>query len=222
MELVGARSDNGYLLYDKEYKASTSFAIKTKLITHHYIEGTTTKVHEDQVEEYAFASVYLSKSLSSNELEGEYKNKYHVNDNVVSNASGIMNKNLVEVTYYYTINKYNINVRNIGGVGTVTGSEEVVHGNDSKENNIVITPSNGYGISKILVDGKEVTITNNLGMTLENFKNVQEDHTVEVEFKELKAPTPITGKQVSYILIAIALLTIAACAFMIYRKNLKR
>ena len=217
VSIVGARASDNYIIVDKELSSSAEFKIKTKLITHHYIEGTETKVHEDQVEEHTFASVYVTKALSSNDLDGEYKNKYHVNDSVVSNASGIMNQNLIEVTYYYTINKYNINVKVIGGVGTITGNEEVNHGNDSKENNVVITPEKGYIINKVIVDGTEISISNNKSMTITNFKNVVSDHTVEVEFKEEKAPTPITGITNNIMLISIILNILAAMCFGVYK-----
>ena len=219
--IVGARASDNYIIVDKEISDSEEFNIKTRVIIHHYIEGTDTKVHEDQVIELPFASVYSTNPLNTDELDEDYRNKYHVNDDDVTGAFGIISKNLVEVTYYYTINKYNINVKVVGGVGTITGKEEVVHGENSKET-IVITPSEGYEIAKVIVDGNEITISNNLGMTLDKFENVLNDHLVEVEFRELKAETPITGIKVSYTLVVVLILCQAFVAFVIYRKSLKR
>ncbi len=220
--IVGARASDNYIIVDKEISSTSEFIIKTKLVVHHYIEGTTTKVHEDEITSYKYGDKYVTAPLKTSELAGEYKNAYHINNSLFPITMGTMDKNLVEVTYYYSINKYNIKVSVTGGVGTITGNEEVIHGNNSKENNIIIKPETGYEISKVLVDGIEINITNNLGMTLENFKNVVNDHIVEVEFKELKAPAPITGKYVSYIAIASILFVLASGAFVIYRKSLKR
>jgi hypothetical protein len=220
--IVGARADNNYYIVDKEISDSTEFNVNSKVIVHHYIENTETKVHEDEVKYYKFGSMYATSPLSTSELDGEYRNKYHSNIMLDLNGMGVVDKNVIEVTYYYTINKYNINVSVIGGVGTITGEEEIVHGNDSKENNITITPAEGYEIAKILVDGVEIDIPNKAKFTLENFKNVDNNHNIEVEFREVEARTPITGKEVSYIVAVTLLLGFAAITFITYRKSLKR
>ena len=70
------------------------------------------------------------------------------------------------------------------GNGTVTGSEEVPYGEDSTPNNIVITPTEGNVISKIIVNGEEIEITDETKMILPGFTNVTGDITIEVVFKE--------------------------------------
>ncbi len=221
-EITGALANNDYELADKEYKATSSFDINPVVVVHHYLEGTTTKVHEDQLFNYQFDQAYATSAIASSELDDEYKDKYHVTTISVPDAIGIINKSYTEVTYYYAINTYDIHINVIGGVGTVTGNELVTYGSDSSED-ITITPAKGYGISKIVVDGKEISITNNGNMKLNKFINVINNHTIEVMFTELDVETPITGKDNNlYIIIAIIIAAIAIPLIIIYRKKLKR
>ena len=129
-----------------------------------------------------------------------------------------------DVTHEYTLNKfsdiiedknvivefekieYNITTEVVGGNGTISGQgqqpyEIVKHGDNSK-NPIVITPNQGYEISKIIINGVEQTLPNDptVSYTLNNFVNVKENIHVSVEFKRTEAKVVVsyqtqTGKK---------------------------
>ena len=212
--VVGGLTDNKKLL--KESSASITFRITSNLIIHHYLLDSTTKVFEDEISEVEFGSTYNTSSKDSSELFDSYKNQYEVISDS-SNTMGVVSSNSIEVIYYYGIDMFHINVNVIGGVGTVTGSELVAGGNSSKED-IVIEPSQGYEINKILINGVEVSVTNKDKMILDKFENVKEDKNIEVEFVEKDQLAPITGITIKVYLIATILMFIASVMYLIYRK----
>ena len=79
---------------------------------------------------------------------------------------------------------------------------------DSTEDNIVITPDDGYEIERVIVDGVEIEITNKDKMIVTNFKKVRENHLVQVEFSEKPIEVPITGVKTKLIILAIILVII--------------
>ena len=107
--------------------------------------------------------------------------------------------------------------RVVGGVGDITGEEDVYYGDDSTPDNIVITPGEGYEITRIMVNGTEYEITDPEGMILDNFKNVQEDIKVQVEFTEKPLPVPITGANTSKVLIIVSILVIFAIMYVAFQ-----
>ena len=220
VELVGALAENYQILKESNYKRSVSFDVLSNLIVHHYVNGTTTEVHEDEISEAYFGSTYTTNPIDGSLLNDEYRNKYKAISNS-GNVNGIIDKNNVEVTYYYALEMYNISVSVVGGVGTVTGDETVIGGNDSQED-IVVKPNEGYEINKILINGEEVTITNPEEMTLDKFSNVREDKNIEVEFKEKPQATPITGVTVSVYLLINILVSIAIIMFYLYKKHISK
>ena len=127
-----------------------------------------------------------------------------------------------EVTYEYERLKYDIVTEVIGGVGNITGDETIYYGEDSTKDKIVITPNEGYEITRIIVNDKDIQITNKDKMILDNFKVVKENIKVQVEFSEKVAPTPITGKTNYVYIIVIALITVAIGMFILYKNNRRK
>ena len=168
-----------------------------QIVVHYFLSGTKERVADD----------VISDGLSSKEFTSEAKviEGYTLVKKPESNVH-IYKEDTQEVIYEYEKNTYRIGVEVTGGVGTITGSEEVKYGDNSKEGNIVITPSEGYEIDKILVDGEEIEVTEASGMTLDNFKNMNKDHKIEVEFTEIEIPVPITGSTTKLIFVALAIL----------------
>ena len=213
VELVGGLVDSHQML--KESSATTTFKVTSSLVVHHYLYDSTTKVYDDEVSEVIFGGTYETSSKDSSQLFDEYRNKYKVVSNS-SNTKGVITNSSTEVTYYYGIDMYNISVSVIGGVGTITGSEVVVGGNDSKED-IIIKPSDGYEINKILINGEKIIITDKDEMILDKFKNVREDKDIEVEFVEKIHNVPITSAVRNLYIVAIILLTIPG-VYYVYKK----
>ena len=212
--VVGGLSNNNKQLLKSS--ASTNFNIVSNLIVHHYLLDSTTKVYEDEISEVNYGSAYSTSSKNSSELFDAYKNRYEVVSDS-SNTSGVVSSSSVEVTYYYGIDMFHINVRVIGGVGTITGSELVAGGNSSKED-IIIEPSQGYEIKKILVNGNEIEVTNKDKMVLDKFENVREDKNIEVEFVETDQLAPITGITLKIYIISTIIMALAASMYLMYRK----
>ena len=84
------------------------------------------------------------------------------------------------VIYTYERIKYKVETEVIGGIGEITGEEEVYYGDDSTPEYIVVTPGEYYLIDKIFVDGVEIDVTDPERMVIDNFKNVHENHLVQV------------------------------------------
>ena len=114
-----------------------------------------------------------------------------------------------EVVYEYEHLQYDINVTtDTVDKGEVSGTEKVYYGEDSTENYIVITANEGYEIETIVVDGIEIEITDKNKMILDNFKDVHEEHNVNVTFTEVEIPVPITGKSNYLWIVALIIVSI--------------
>ncbi|MFA9422018.1 MAG: S-layer homology domain-containing protein [Sedimentibacter sp.] len=82
-------------------------------------------------------------------------------------------------------------VTTISKGGNISPSSAKVIANESKA--FVITPDEGYEISSILIDGKEIELPENLASPYNyTFENVMSDHTMEVDFKEIAYVYPST------------------------------
>ena len=215
IELISAISNNN-AIKNNIYKTQIQFDVVSQLIVHHYVEATTTKVYDDQISKVDVGAAYTTNEINTSQLLYEYKNNY-IAVNSTNNTSGIVDKNVIEVIYYYGIRRYEISVRVVGGVGTVTGSEIVVGGNNSKED-IIIKPNDGYEISKISINGIKVIITDKDEMILDKFTNVRENIDIEVEFTEKDQIAPITGARIKVYFIIIILEAIALAMICLYRK----
>lgn len=101
-----------------------------------------------------------------------------------------------------TIKLYKITTEVNGEGGTISGEnenpyEEVTHGGTSVKD-IIITPNEGYEISKITINDVEQTLPadSTVPYTMDKFENVTEDKHVIVEFKkrEYKITTEVDGE----------------------------
>ena len=185
----------------------TRISIPGTIIVHHYLKGTTEELVPDEYNEGLVGETYIS---SPQELEG-----YRVVTRP-TNETHVFGENLQEVVYEYERIKFNLDVEVIGGIGDITGTEEIFYGDDSTPENIVITPGEGYEIEKIIINGVSYEVDNREGMTLDNFINVQENIKVEVEFTEKPLPVPITGSESKLIVVALILI-ILTIMFVAYK-----
>lgn len=72
--------------------------------------------------------------------------------------------------------------------GAISGNKTVKAGDDVE---IRYTPKEGFELGKLIVDGREESITSD-NMTMYRFTNVDKDHSIKVEFKKIIKPTPLT------------------------------
>ena len=117
--------------------------------------------------------------------------------------------------------------------GEDTFTETVKHGETSVED-VVITPNEGYEISKITVNGEEIEISpdENGNYTLPKFENVTGNVNVEIEFKKIeeivedvdndKVNLPSTGSMnylVIIVLLGVAVLSTSGIMYIIKKKK---
>ena len=190
-------SNNEKEITEKSY---TKVSLEGNIIVHHYLKGTEESLFEDEEITGVVGDTYTTQEQY---MEG-YVTVTRPKEETVR-----FDEKVKEVVYEYERLKYNIEVINIGGIGEVTGNEEVFYGEDSTPNNIVLTPGEGYEIAKIIVNGYEYDVTDPDGMVLDNFIAVQENIVVEVEFIEKEQEVPITGAKTGLIIVAAILLTIS-------------
>ena len=178
----------------------TRISIPGTIIVHHYIKGTTEELFPTEITEGLVGETYISHEQS---LEG-----YKVVTKPANETHTFIEGEL-EVIYEYERIKFKLDVEVIGGVGEITGEEEIFYGDDSTPENIVITPGEGYEIVKIMVNGVEYEITDPDGMILDNFINVQEDIIVQVTFDLKPITVPITGSNSKLVIIASILVILS-------------
>ena len=118
------------------------------------------------------------------------------------------------VIYKYERIMFNIKTVVIGEGGEITGDEMVPWGENSTKDNIVIRAKKGYAINKIVVDGKEIKATAKDEMILDFFKDVKEDHLVEVSFIIYNPNT-----STKHIIIAIVTTIITSLIVLLYGKR---
>lgn len=96
------------------YQQPVQPTVETHTITiHHYLEGTTTKVHADTKMTKNKGDTYTTKYFTTAELDSKYKNEYVWNGTTPKNAKGTVGSSDIAVTYYYKVNpnkKYTITV----------------------------------------------------------------------------------------------------------------
>ena len=253
------------------------------IIVHHYIDGTTTKLCEDENIMHKFKDHYdinlctnlsdpaykfkevnstdISSTINGSKVTGTVTNNFEVTyyydlkssqiivhhlelDTHRKLAPDVLHGGLVyehvtisevnidgyrlvqkpenedieftiedqEFTYYYVRLKYNIDVEVIEGEGGIEGEEIIYHGDDSTPEKIVITPHEEWEISKIIVDGEEIEVTDKDHMVVENFKKVVTNHKVQVIFVEKPIPVPITGSKTKLIIASIIIAVMAILA----------
>ncbi len=184
---------------------------KCKIIVHHYLKGTTESLFDDEVQIGSYGDSYRTQEK---EKEG-----YRVVTKP-GKESGIYEDEVKELIYEYEKIKHNLSVEVIGGVGSITGEEDIYHGDDSTKDNIVIKPHEGYKIVSIIINGENYEVTNSDGMVLDNFIDVRNDIKVQVEFAEKDQPTPITGLNTRYLLLITVLLSFGLIFIIEYKAKI--
>ncbi len=128
------------------YEVIYYYELKPATVTvHHYIEGTTTKVHSDDTYNKLYTQPYETNYYSSDELEGNYKNNYKYKSRSGDAASGTVNKDTYEVIYYYELKPATVTVHHY-----IDGTTTKVH-NDDTYNKLYTQPyeTNYYQSSEL-------------------------------------------------------------------------
>ena len=169
-----------------------------RLIVHHYIEKSTEKIYDDQI---------TVKPVGTKVETVPVKKDNYAVVKEPEDRNATITRETQEKIYYYQ-KQYNITtevikhnetykdgtiVKNVKG-GTITDegkkSHEYVLKNRNSQNEVIITPNNGYEIVKITINNETLDYKNLLDekgkvtIPKEFFKNVQEDKHIQVEFRK--------------------------------------
>ena len=180
-----------------------------QIVVHYFEVGTRDRVADDVIADGLASKEFISeaKEITGFTLVNEPESVHY------------FEVDTQEVIYEYERIKFNITVEVIGGIGDITGAEQVEYGKDSTEDFIVITPGEGYEIDEIIIDDQVLEGIETLdGMTLGNFKFVDRDHHVQVSFKEKVIPVPITGSNTKLIVAAI-ILAIVTIVYVLFQNG---
>ncbi len=177
----------------------TDINLPGKIIVHHYIHGTYDRLFDD---DEATGLVHEKYHAQPHEKEG-WRIVLRPDDEDIEFTIG---EQVLEYTYEKL--KYDIKTEILGGVGEITGDEEIEYNEDSTPDYIVITAGEGYEIEYVIVDGTLIDITDKEHMIIDNFKNVKENHLVQVFFSEKPIEVPITGRKTKLVVAAIELIIV--------------
>ena len=169
--------------------------IKGKIIVK-YIDIDTEEELHDQIE---FENIiYTNKFIP----EAINIDKYDLVESP-SESSYDYEEGVKTLYYKYRLRKHNIITKVSGNGGTIKGDEEVIEGQDSTKDNIVIKADDSYTIYRIMVNGNVIEIEEGLTeYTLDYFKDVREDKLVVVEFTKRQVANPATGSFTPIIIIS--------------------
>lgn len=177
-----------------------------KVITHHYIQGTTEKLHDDIINEDKLGETVKTEpvNIDNYKLVGSAGNK-DIDGNVLITKE--ISEGVEEIIYYYQVcykittdviehteNYKDGTVKQKVKGGTITNEDVVIHEQVVKyEDNvkqIEIKPDNEYEIEEILVNGRAYEFTSKLDangnviLPAGTFTNVQENIHVQVKFRK--------------------------------------
>ena len=177
-----------------------------KVITHHYIQGTTEKLHDDIINEDKLGETVKTEpvNIDNYKLVGSSGNK-DIDGNVLITKE--ISEGVEEIIYYYQVcykittdviehteNYKDGTVKQKVKGGTITNEDVVIHEQVVKyEDNvkqIEIKPDNEYEIEEILVNGRAYDFTSKLDangnviLPAGTFTNVQENIHVQVKFRK--------------------------------------
>ena len=126
--------------------------------------------------------------------------------------------------YTYERLKYKIVTKALNEGGSITGDEEVYYGENSKENNINIEANDGYYISKITINDKEIKIPEKqTKLIIPNFIKMNEDKNINVEFKkystDIVVPNTLKNSILKTIGIIVVLFSIGFILYTLYKRK---
>ena len=101
-----------------------------------------------------------------------------------------------------------------GEGGTIEGDETVPYGESSTKDKIVIKAKEGFVVSKVLIDDKEITIKENqTEIILDNFINVKDNHHIKVSFLPYNPETSSNGKNILIITFILSIVSVFLVKF---------
>ena len=166
--------DNKSISISEKY--NTYIDVKGNIIVKYIDKKTNEEIAESVKNVGKIGNTYspLPKQIVGyNLIETPLENKYSYKEETT------------EITYYYEKVKLKVETKVNGKGGKISGNEEVLYGNDSTKEKIKIVADTGYVVDKVLINGKDLMVSDNLTtIVLDNFIKMTDDKIVEVTFKE--------------------------------------
>ena len=196
-----------------ENDLATRVMVTGTIIVHHYLESTNNQLFLDEIVDGLVGDTYITHEQT---IEGFELIRRPFQETLTFKDQPF------EVIYEYRKKRLHVTIEVTGGIGEVSGEEEVLYEGDSTPENIVITPANDYEIESIIINGEEIEVTDPKEMTLDNFVKMTEDKKIEVTFTEATISVPITGKNSNILAILAVLVIIGATVILLHPKKKKK
>ena len=159
-------------------------------------------------------------NLDKKEIEG-YKLVEHPEYDEYSYEEG-------ENTLYFMYErlKYKIVTKSITEGGTIKGDEMVYYGEDSTKDNIVINSEKGYYISKVTINGEDISIPEEFSdLVIPNFTNMKKDMYIDVSFSKFSEEVNVSDTSKKTLLwifgIIISLIGVCELLYLFFRTDKK-
>ena len=182
-----------------------------------YIESITNKELFD-------SNTTTDKVGKDYEIEEKNIEGYKIIDKPKNNSYKYQEGNQL-LEFVYERIKFKI-ITSSGEGGKITGDEEVFYGEDSKEDNIKVEASDGYYISSVNINEKEIVIPEKqTKLTIPRFKNMNEDKYITVSFEKysdtVNVPNTLKNSILKYIGFAVLVSGISILIYLFYKGRLK-
>ena len=152
--------------------------IPTKVIVHHYIEGTTTRLVEDEEKIGVPGDMYVTKPSEDVGLE------YKVVSEIVENGSGLMKEDTIEVIYYYRLNDETVT----NTITKTASPEKITIENEEVTYNITYTAT-----IKDYIGKAKVTVVDTLPAAIDESKSNLAGGTYDSANKTITWEEEVTG-----------------------------
>ena len=198
---------------DIESQTSTDIKISGKIITHHYIKGTTDKLEDDIESTDLVGESFTSSAL---DIPGYIITKPETEEYVFTEEDQ-------EVIYEYEKIKLKITTIVNGIGGTISGSEEVLYGDNSTKDYIVIKPDEGYVLGSVMINGVEIELSEEekKQLILNNFENMTENLSIQVTFIKAPVVNPETSSFITFI-VGLFIISFIICFYLYKNKKVNR
>ena len=211
-EVIFTPNDDGTYELDKFKNMTNDFEIVVqfvpnlgRVIVHHYIEGTETKIAPNEITQDKIGTVVNTKEVDTSKYDLVEESEKYVLVQAPEEKDVTIEREDKEVTYYYQA-QYKITtdvipyderqtdgtIKSIKG-GDISGEDEapyeaVLKGKDSTKE-IKAVPDKGFVITGMKINGEVYDYTKKIAedgtVSLDKFTNMNEDKHIEVQFRRV-------------------------------------
>ena len=191
---------------------------KTNYNTYININGTIKVKYIDVDNTEMFDEIITANKVGKTfELEEKEKEGYKIikkpDKSLYEYIEGIQ-----QFVYVYERIKLKVSTNVLTDGGEISGDEEVLYGENSKVDNIVVKAHDGYKINEVLINDKKIEIPDNqTELIIPYFTNMTEDKKIDVSFNKIGdiVSVPNTSKK-NYLIIIGGILFVTTFIITLY------